>query len=64
MMSELTEEIEAAASGLVHAMARFVRALDAVDDDGEAAKHIPDRLSEALDGLATRVSAVITFKQG
>jgi hypothetical protein len=63
MMSEQTEEIEAAASGLIHAMARLVRALDAVDDDGEAAKQIPERLSEALDELATRVSAVVGFKQ-
>jgi hypothetical protein len=62
-MSELTEEIEAAASELIHAMARLVRAMDAVQDDGKAASHIPDRLSVALDGLATRVSAAITFKQ-
>jgi hypothetical protein len=63
MMSELTEEIEAAAAGLVHAMARLVRALDAVKDDGEAAKHVPERLSEALEGLATRISAAVTFTQ-
>jgi hypothetical protein len=63
MMSELTEEIEGAASELIHAMARFVRALDAVEDDGKAATNIPERLSLALDGLATRVSAAITFKQ-
>jgi hypothetical protein len=63
MMSELTEEIEGAASELIHAMARFVRALDAVEDDSKAATHIPERLSAALDGLATRVSAAITFKE-
>ena len=63
MMSELTEEIEGAASELIHAMARFVRALDAVEDDSKAATHIPERLSVALDGLAARVSAAITFKQ-
>ena len=62
-MSELTEEIEGAASDLIHAMARFVRALGAVEDDSKAATHIPERLSVALDGLATRVSAAITFKQ-
>ena len=37
-------------------------ALDAVEDDSKAATHIPERLSAALDGLATRVSAAITFK--
>jgi hypothetical protein len=63
MMSEVTEEIEGAASDLIHAMARFVRALDAVKDDSKAATHIPERLSVALDGLATRVSAAITFQQ-
>ena len=63
MVSELTEEIEGAASELIHTMARFVRALDAVEDDSKAATNIPERLSVALDTLATRVSAAITFKQ-
>jgi hypothetical protein len=62
-MSELTDEVEAAASELIHGMARLVRAMDAVEDDTKAARHIPERLSVALDGLATRVSAAITFKQ-
>jgi hypothetical protein len=62
-MSELTEEVETAAAGLIHAMARLVRALDAVADDSTAAKHIPERLSVALDELAGRVSAAVTFTQ-
>jgi hypothetical protein len=56
-MSSPTEEIEGAASALTQAMVRLVRAMDAVADDGEAARHIPEELSEALEGLAARVSA-------
>jgi hypothetical protein len=60
-MSSPTEEIEAAASALTQAMVRLVRAMDAVEDDGEAARHMPEELSEALEGLAARVSAAKGF---
>ncbi len=56
-MSNPTEEIEAAASALTQAMARLVRAMDAVEDDGEAAQHISEKVPEALEELAARVSA-------
>jgi hypothetical protein len=38
-------------------MARFVRAIDAVGDDGEAAKHIPDRVPKAVEDLSDRLNA-------
>ena len=60
-MSDQTDEVEAAASELTHAMTRFVRAVDAVGDDGEAGRHLPEKLSESLDALATRVGAALGF---
>jgi hypothetical protein len=56
-MSEETDEIEAADTHLAHAMARLVRAIDAVGDDGEAARYVSERMPEALDELALRISA-------
>ncbi len=60
-VSPVTDEITDAAAGLVHAMARLVRAMDAVGDDGAAAVHIPDGTQEALEALAARVSAAKGF---
>ena len=60
-MSNQTEEIEAAASELTRAMVRLVRAMDAVEDDGEAAQHISEKVSEALEEWAARVSAAKGF---
>jgi hypothetical protein len=56
-MSSETDEVKAAAEELVHAMARFVRAIDAVGDDGEAARHIPDRVPMAIEELSERLNA-------
>ena len=61
IMSSKTEEIEAAALGLTHAMARLVRAFDAVGDDREAAGSVSEGLVEAIEGLAGRLSAAKGF---
>jgi hypothetical protein len=42
-------------------MSRLVRAIDAVGDDGEAAAHISEAIPEALQELATRLSAAAEF---
>jgi hypothetical protein len=61
MVTTQTDEIKAAASELTHAMSRLVRAIDAVGDDGEAAAHISEAIPEALQELATRLSAAAEF---
>jgi hypothetical protein len=61
MVTTQTDEIDAAASELAHAMSRLVRAIDAVGDDGEAAAHISEGMPEALEELATRLSAARAF---
>jgi hypothetical protein len=61
IMSSKTEDIEAAASELTHAMARLVRAFDAVGDDREAAGSVSEGLVEAIEGLAGRLSAAKGF---
>jgi hypothetical protein len=61
MVTTQTDEIQAAASELIHAMSRLVRAIDAVGDDGEAAAHIPEAMSAALEELATRLTAAQAF---
>jgi hypothetical protein len=60
-MSSETDDVKAAAQELTHTMARFVRAVDAVGDDGEAAKHIPEDLPAAIEELAGRLSAAQGF---
>ena len=60
-MSSETDEVRESATGLVQAMAKLVRAMDAVGDDGEAAAHIPEGVDEALGTLAERVSAAKGF---
>jgi hypothetical protein len=57
-MSAETDEIQAASSDLTHAMARFVRALDAVGDEN-LGEHIPDQLPEMVDELAARLDAAL-----
>ena len=56
-----TDEIEAAASELAHAMSRLVRAIDAVGDDAEAAAHLSEAMPEALQELANRLTAALAF---
>jgi hypothetical protein len=61
MVTTQTDEIKAAASELVHAMSRLVRAIDAVGDHGEAAAHISEAMTGALEELATRLTAAQAF---
>jgi hypothetical protein len=61
IMSAETNEIQAAATELAHAMARLVRAIDAVGDDGEAAKYVSEEMPDALEELASRISAAEGF---
>ena len=56
-MSKETEAVTAAAADLTHAMSGLIKAIDAVGDDGEAAKHLPDGLSAELERLVARISA-------
>jgi hypothetical protein len=56
-MSQETEAVTAAAADLTHAMSGLVKAIDAVGDDGVAAKHIPDGLPAELERLVARISA-------
>ena len=60
-MSNGTSDIKAAASRLTDAMSGLVRAIDALDDDGAAAKEIPDSLLEELERLAGRLNAARGF---
>jgi hypothetical protein len=60
-MTSQTDEIESAATELAHAMARLVRAIDAVGDDREAIEHISAEMPEALEQLATRIGAAQGF---
>ena len=56
-MTTETEAVAAAAADVTHALSRFVKALDDVGDDGEAARHLPDGFSAALERLDDRISA-------
>jgi hypothetical protein len=60
-MSKETDEIEATATALAHAMARLVSAIDAVGDDAEASHHVSEKLIEELENLAGRLSAAQGF---
>jgi hypothetical protein len=60
-MSDETRELQEAGTELAHAMSRFVRALDAVGDDGAATEHISDQLADGLERLSSRVGATRSF---
>jgi hypothetical protein len=60
-VSSEKDQVRDAAAGLVDAMAKLVRAMDAVGDDGEAAPHIPEGVEVALGALSARVSAAKGF---
>jgi hypothetical protein len=60
-MSTETEAVTTAAGELTHAMSSLVKAIDAVGDEGEAIKHLPDGLSAALERLAERINASEEF---
>lgn len=60
-MTEETDEIVAADSALAHAMARLLKAIDVVGDDGEACRHVSPTMAEELEHLAARLSAAQGF---
>ncbi len=60
-MTSQTDEVQAASTELARSLARLVSAVDAVGDDGEACRHISEQLPEALESLAGRLSAGMTF---
>ncbi len=60
-MSDGNGDIKAAASRLTDAMSGLLRAIDALADDGAAAKDIPDELLEQLERLSERLNAARGF---
>jgi hypothetical protein len=61
VMSNEDDNIKTAASKLTDAMSGLLRAIDAMADEGAAAKDIPEELPEELDRLAARLNAVRGF---
>jgi hypothetical protein len=61
-MSAETDEIQEASSELTHAMARFVRALDALGDE-DLGKYISENLPDRVDELAARLDAALGFSE-
>jgi hypothetical protein len=49
--------IKAAALNLTNAMSGLVRAIDAIKDDGAAARDVPEDLPDELERLAARLNA-------
>jgi hypothetical protein len=64
MMAGDDEEAELAAQELTHAMSRLVRAIDSFGDDGQAVRHISERLPEAMRELADRLDAAFGLSTG
>jgi hypothetical protein len=60
-MSNEDNNIKTAASKLTEAMSGLLRAIDALADEGAAAKDIPEALPEELERLAARLSAARRF---
>jgi hypothetical protein len=60
-MGNENDDVKTAASRLTDAMSGLVRAIDAVADEGAAARDIPDDLPEQLERLAARVNAARGF---
>jgi hypothetical protein len=61
LVSDEKDDIKTAASELTNAVSGLVRAIDAVGDDGTAARDIPDELPEELDRLVARLNAARGF---
>lgn len=61
LVSDDKDDVTTAASELTHAVSGLVRAIDAVGDDGAAAKDIPDELAEELERLVARLNAARGF---
>jgi hypothetical protein len=60
-MSDRDDDIKTAASRLTAAMSGLLRAMDALADEGLAARDIPEDLPEQLEQLAARVNAARGF---
>jgi hypothetical protein len=61
LVSDEKNDIKTAASELTNAVSGLLRAIDAVGDDGVAAKDLPDELPEELDRLVARLNAARGF---
>jgi hypothetical protein len=61
LMSNEDVNVKTAASNLTNAMSGLVRAIDAVKDDREAAKDIPEDLVAEIERLVARLNAARGF---
>jgi len=60
-MSNEDDNIKTAAAKLTDAMSGLLRAIDAMADEGAAARDIPEELPEELERLAARLNAARGF---
>jgi hypothetical protein len=60
-MASENDDVKTAASRLTDAMSGLLRAIDAVADEGAAARDIPDDLPEQLERLVARINAARGF---
>ena len=60
-MSNEDDNIKTAVSNLTDAMSGLLRAIDAIADEGSAARDIPEELPEELQRLAARLNAARGF---
>jgi hypothetical protein len=62
-MSDGANNVKTAASELTHAMSGLLRAIDALADDGAAARDIPEELPGDLERLVVRLNAARGFSE-
>jgi hypothetical protein len=60
-MANENDDVKTAASKLTDAMSGLVRAIDALGDEGTAARDIPEDLTEELERLLARINAARGF---
>jgi hypothetical protein len=60
-MANENDDVKTAASKLTDAMSGLVRAIDALGDEGTAARDIPEDLPEELERLLARINAARGF---